>query len=143
MLNFTCPMCAEPTRILESRKIGDRNIVRFNCKACGESGVDNVPIESSPAQQGTPWRAQMLGNRKPPKPTREKRDKPKRKQQRKPRKVSLEAQVQQAWMDYALARKAFRAGVVSRAKSDIARDQWVELSKKLNHLEAKKDKVVA
>jgi hypothetical protein len=143
MSNFSCPVCAESAKVLESTKIGDRNIVRFKCQHCGEKGVDNVSIEAKPISQGTPWRAQMLDNRKPPKPTREKRDKPKRKQQRKPRKVSLEAQVQQAWMDYALARKAFRAGVVSRAKSDIARDTWIEVSKKLDRLEAKKEKVVA
>lgn len=147
MLNFSCPVCAESARVLELVTAGGRNIVRFQCDGCGESGVDNLPMQVKPAPVIVPATttkpARRKAERKPPKPQREKRDKPKRKQKRQPRKVAIEAQVHQAWMDYVLARQAFRAGVVSRAKSDMARDAWIEVSKKLRRYEPQKDKVVA
>lgn len=143
MLNFSCPVCASRARVLDHKRIGDRVIIKFNCRECCESGVDDLPVEaeSTPKQNQTPWRYPKT-ERKPEKPPREKRDKPKQKP--KPtRKATLEAQVKRAWDDYMLARMAFRAGAVSRAKSDIARDVWVELSKKLRRYEPQEVKEIA
>jgi rubredoxin len=157
MLNFSCPECAEPARVIELITAGGENIVRFQCDACGVDGVDNQPVPDKPAPRATPWREFDLTSRKPPKPPREKRDKPQRppkppvkaaskKRGRPPTRairLQLEEQAKAALHDYIVARKSYRAKAISRAKSDFARDTFAELLSKLREVTKKKDKVVA
>jgi hypothetical protein len=70
-------------------------------------------------------------------------NKPQRPRKRPAKKAALERQVKAAWEAYVLARKAFRAQAINQTQSDIARDVWIETSKQLDRLEAKKEKVVA
>lgn len=120
MNNFLCPVCGDHASVLEKATIGGYDVIRFKCD-CGESGVDEIPIEAEPAvipdtpaaAKRTPWQWSAA--------TAKERSVPKR------RRRSSDAKIKAAWDAYLIARQAYRAGVVTRAESDLARDAWMAL----------------